>query len=174
MVVKKELKLKARIENMEEIRSRVKNIARFLRKSQFIDSFFRSQTLDRVYELRVRKSGNKKIVSLKVLLSTNDVQENAVYRFGAQDTEDFVEFLESLGFKPCLLLRKNSELYAYGNITIELTNAEGFGDYLELIIYTENHSIKKDTQLLKKLAQKLGIKEKLVDLRNYSCIKKDT
>lgn len=173
MATKKELKLKAKINDLEAMRGKVKEIGEFLVKERFVDYFFKSEKLENISELRLRKLDGDRIVKLKILLSKDKIQQNAEYEFKVDNADDFVEFLEHIGINPSTLLHKESELYKYEDATIELTNVEGLGDYVELVMYSKDELIEENKKKLIDLASKLGIGEEEIDSRYYRAIKEE-
>ena len=168
---KLELKLKIKVEDLLEVRERVRQTAKFIEKTNFIDTFF-SKSDKKIYQLRVRSTKTRRVTSLKLFLKSNKVQKNAIYDFEA-NPNDFIEFLETIGFKPCLLLRKVSEIYQYKEVTIELTQIERMGNFAELIILSDEKREKEDEKKLFELSKLLGLDKKTEDLRYYTEIAKE-
>ena len=167
------MKLKAKIENPKKIKEKIKKFASFIGKSKFVDYFFKSDKPSQVSELRLRKLDHKKIITLKILLRRNRIQENIGYKFSVDRADDFVEFLEYIGFKPSCLLRKNSEIYTYRNVVIALTELKDLGYYLELKIDSYGKDFEKNKKKLFSIAKRLGLKKQEIDSRYYSRIKEE-
>ncbi|MBN2453967.1 class IV adenylate cyclase [Candidatus Woesearchaeota archaeon] len=165
MAVRNELKLKAKVDDLFAVKEKVKGFAKFQGKKEVADFFFRSGKKE-LSELRLRKLQRDKIVTLKVLSHKNEVQENTEYEFKVDNADEFVSFLEYLGFKLFCMLRKKSEVYTSNGITVELANIEGVGNFLE--IKTNRTEERKKVM---ELAAKLGVGKKAVDSRYYSLIK---
>ncbi|MFH1182391.1 MAG: class IV adenylate cyclase [Candidatus Woesearchaeota archaeon] len=165
-----ELKLKSKVENLDAVRERVKSLAKFIGRKEFTDYFFYCDK-DSGYELRLRKLGEKKTITLKLLKHRNDVQENVEYEFAVDNADDFIGFLEYLGFKPSCMLRKSSESFKHDDVSIELATVEHLGCFVELVICTKDELTEEHEKQLKELAAKLGLKA--IDSRYYPEIKKE-
>jgi predicted adenylyl cyclase CyaB len=163
----KELKLKARISNIEEMRQRVKKIATPVRKEEVVDYFFKSK-LKPHPEMRLRRLENDKLVTLKIPFSKeNGMQENNEYKFSVGHADEFVSFLEKVGFKPCCMQHKSSEIYAHDDVEIEIASIKEVGDFIELKMHTKENNTEEYKKKLKQLAQQLGIAETFMDARYY-------
>lgn len=169
MATANELKLKSRVASLDDVREKVKKLAKFIGKKEFTDFFFYYDKGEG-YELRLRKLGEKKTITLKVLKRRNDVQENLEYEFGVDNADDFIGFLEYLGFTPSCMLRKSSELFQHGDISIELASVENMGFFVELVIRKDELTEEHEKQL-KELAINLGLEA--IDSRYYPEIKKE-
>jgi len=168
MTETQELKLKIKIKNVGKIRKHIKSLASFIGTKEYVDYFFRSQTNKSNSELRIRKFEEGKSITLKILSSKKGIQENIEYKFHVDNANEFVNFLEYMGFKPFCSLRKSSEMYSYENIIIELANITKLGHYLELIIHGKTTFSAFNKKKLMELSSKLDLNPKSFETRYYS------
>lgn len=163
----KELKLKAKVSDFAAVREKLKSLAKFSKKAEYADYFFKSASSNPVSELRIRNKNEGKTITVKILLERNQVQVNRIYSFTVDHPEDCVSFLELLGFHAHSELRKKSEVYLAGDIRIELAEVEGLGKYVEITLQTtgDAHPI---AEQLESFAEKLGLKKEQMDSRFYS------
>lgn len=173
MTVTKELKLKARLFNAAEISKKLKKIAKYVGKEESTDYFFSSKNVLPIKEFRLRKSKDDKIVTLKVSISNQIMQENEEYKFKVDNGDDFVYFIEMLGFKPTSTIRKKSEVYKYGESIISLSEIENIGTYLEIVTHSKDNYSEEDKENLLNILKTLNLSELDIDNRYYSDIKQE-
>ena len=140
MEIRKELKLKVKIDNLEEIKNKMKKIAKYKGKKNYSDFFFVNDNIDKKYEFRLRKSDKLKLITFKILLSSEKIQENENYRFEIDNPEDFIKFIETIGFKISAVIKKSCEIYFYNKIKRVLSKVPDIGNYLELIYNLETNN----------------------------------
>ncbi|MFH1289925.1 MAG: class IV adenylate cyclase [Nanoarchaeota archaeon] len=174
MTVKKELKLKAKIEDIDLVKGKVKKIAKYVGKEKTTDFFYLCDKIKDQYEFRIRKLRGNKIISFKLSLAEDPVQENEEYTFKVDDADDFVRFIEVLGFRPLSMLRKNCEVYQKKDIAIRLSEVESLGDYIELTVECkEDFSEEKKEEMVELLKQVWGSGGN-IDNRYYGAIKEES
>jgi predicted adenylyl cyclase CyaB len=169
----KELKLKARVPDFSSVREKLKLPAKFSKSAEYTDYFFKSDSGTPISELRIRNRDEGKTITIKILLERNHVQVNTIYSFTVDFPEDFVSFIETLGFHAHSELRKNSEVYLAGDIRIELAKIKDLGNYVELTLQTFEDAHSRIPEL-ESFAEKLGLKKEQTDSRFYSQIKKES
>lgn len=168
MPIKKELKLKFKIRSLDRIKKKLKKTSIFLEKIEYSDYFFRSKNSKTGSELRLRKLEDKKLITLKTLFHKNDIQVNNEYKFKVDNADDFISFLEFLGYKPFCLLRKHSEVFMKDQVRIELAKIDRVGNFVELTLHTLDTFSDNDEKRLKELSSELGLKKRNIDSRYYS------
>ena len=174
MVIKKELKLKARVEDFELVRERVKKTARYAGKEKTTDFFYLCDKIKGDYEFRIRRTKKDKVITLKISLSEEPVQENEEYEFNVDNGEDFVKFIELLGFKSLSAIRKDSEIYRKKDVSIRLSEVQGLGNYVELTVECRKEfSEEKRVEIVELLKQIIG-SGGTIDNRYYGAIKEES
>lgn len=168
MPAKRELKLKAYIRDLKKTKEIVKKIAKFKEKKDYTDYFFRTTNPSPASELRLRNIKTEKIITLKILFCKNQIQENIEYEFAVDKADDFIAFLEYIGYKPFCLLRKQSEVYNYKDLKIELVNIQDLGNFIELVLHSKGEFTKEKKDKLQQLALQFNIKKIDIDSRYYS------
>ena len=173
MAITKELKLKAKLFDAVEISKKLKKIAKYVGKEEYIDYFFSSKNVLPIKEFRLRKLKDDKIVTIKVPISNQKIQENEEYKFKVDNGEDFVYFIEMLGFEPTSTIRKKSEVYKYKKSIISLSEIENIGTYLEVAVHSKNNYSEEDKENLLNILKTLNLSEFDIDNRYYSDIKQE-
>ncbi len=173
MSINKELKLKAKIKDVDSIRKNIKKLALFLENDISTDYFFKKNSGEETSELRLRKLEFKKEITLKIIIKRDYLQENVEYTFNVDNANDFTNFLEFIGYKPSCFFKKRSEKYSYGKINIEIVNIDKIGNFVEIIMHKKDDFTEQDKNKLIMLAKKIGIDNNNLDSRYYSCIKEE-
>ncbi len=171
MALKRELKLKAKVSDFKGLKRKLNKIAKYLGKESDIDYFFENENLDEPYEFRLRKSVKEKIVTFKIQKSTNFIQENTEFKFAIDDPEEFVNFIEILGFKFISSIRKVSEIFQKEHIAIRFSEVEDLGAFIELTIECIDDSKEECEEKMLRILEELEINKELIDNRSYGAIK---
>lgn len=170
MALKKELKLKVKISDPEGLKIKLKKIAKYLGKESDVDYFFINETIHENYEFRLRKSIKEKIVTFKIQKSTDSIQENTEFKFSIDDPEDFVSFIETLGFKFVSSIKKVSEIFQKEVISIRLSEVEDLGFFIEITAEYTDESKEEHKEKMLKILEQLEISKELIDNRSYGTV----
>lgn len=169
----KEMKLKARIENYGVIKKRLDKLAKFIKSDEKTDYFFKNESNINLSEIRLSRTSKNNIVKIKIPISSEVVQKSEEYDFKVDDENDFSSFLEKIGFKLKLILRKKWEEYRHRGVIIKLCNIKELGNYIELSIHYKDNIIKEDINKLLDILDELEIDKNNIDSRYYDKIKED-
>lgn len=131
MAVKTELKLKARIENVDEVKKRIKKLAKLVGQEKVADFFYVSE-VGKVDNFRIRRSGRGAEIVVKIPVYTGEIQKSEEYRFRADDVEDFAKLIELFGYELVAIVKKKCDVYEKEWIGIRISNVERIGNYVEL------------------------------------------
>jgi len=171
MAFKKELKLKVKVSDFKKLKEVLGKIAKYKGNESDIDYFFLNQNINEPYEFRLRKSVKEKLVTFKIQKSLNSIQENTEFKFTIDDPEDFVSFIEILGFKFVSSIRKDSEIFQKEHIAIRLSEVEDLGVFIELTTECISESEEECEEKMLRILEELEINKELIDNRSYGVIK---
>ncbi len=173
MEPKEELKIKARIEKPEKIEVELKKIGKYNGKESTIDYFFKNKNLSEEHEFRLRKYKKNKLITFKIQKALNQVQENLEFSFQIDNPENFVQFIEILGFNLSSSLKKSSKIYQKKEISIRISEIETLGYFIEITSEVTNKPKEKYKEKMLKILNQLNIDENSIDNRFYDTIKQD-
>ncbi len=171
MSSRKEIKLKAQVPDLSPFKDKLKTLAKFTKNADYVDYFFKSESGTPVSSLRLRNKDQNRIIIVKLLVDSNRVQINTEYKFGVDNPDECVSFLEALGFHAHLSLRKSSEVYFANDLRIELAKIDGLGNYVELTLHTTDEDLNAKVESVVAFAEKLGLKKQQFESRYYNQIR---
>ena len=171
--VKEELKLKVRVDDHTKIKKKLLSFAVFVEKQDYTDYFFDTQTAKEPIEVRLRNLDSEKIATLKVMLNDDSlIQENREYTFDVDKPDNFVSFLEVLGFSPLCMARKKAEIYEFEDIKITLVEIVGQGYFIEITAHCKEQYKNQYREKLLGIFKRLELPKSSIDSRYYCRILK--
>ncbi len=170
MVIKKEIKLKARIFDIGKTEKKVKTLAEYKCRENVTD-YFLSRENNKYEEIRLRNSEKGGEVIMKIISSLGKFQENEEYKFAVDNKIEFTKFIEKIGFKISASLKKRTRVYESGEIAIRLSEVEGLGDYIEIMGECFEGTEEKIRNRIKEIKESIGILDSEIDNRYYGQIK---
>ncbi len=109
-------------------------------------------------DLKVRVTNRKGGLVLKHgKWSGNDARKEFLFPIELKKVDEMVEFLKILGYYHGVLQATHTHRYLYKGIEIALVDVPGWGYYFEAEIITDQKSIKKANDKIRKECEKLNI-----------------
>ena len=180
MNMAREIELKAKIPDPKEIIKKISAFAVFLGNFEREDSYWYPEKHDHGYGVRVRKekfqnvrgeSAQKTCITWKKKEVRGNIEHNDENEFEVSSAPVFEEFMIHLGYKPGNFKHKKGSSFKYGNMTIEVTEVEKLGWFIELeLLFPQKEGeteIAAPEQLLL-ILDKLGIKRDSIESRPYT------
>lgn len=173
-----EVETKVKIHDVNSLRRKIKEIAKFEKKESRGDDYFALQK--RGYPkkaFRIRYNGKKFVVNFKKRLKhlwSNGVVVKREYEFELNDTEhldNFIALLEDFGFKEWVKKRKHTESYIYKKdkrVVIEINNVKHVGTYMEIEYLAKPNEVKKAKKKILQVLKELQIKKSDIDNIGYT------
>ena len=130
-----EVETKIPVKNINEIRKRIKKIARFVGKEHKKDDYYSLEYFNYPEKsLRVRDKGHVREVNFKRRKSYSDgVHAKTEVQFQISDVNGFFELIRDFGFRKWLHKEKTTELYkTRDGVNIELNYVKSLGWFLEI------------------------------------------
>jgi adenylate cyclase class 2 len=179
-----EIELKAHVANHLEIGNRLPELAVFTGTFEKKDVFY-STAGSTAYGVRLRKeskrlpsgtSTQKNLVTWKSKQVADGIEINDEKEFEVSSCEVFEQFLTHLGFMEKSGKQKKGSSYDNNGMTVELTEVEGLGWFVELEMISDdedagNTQEETFTAARKKLLDflaKLGIERNAIESRSYT------
>ena len=173
-----EVETKVKINNVKELRKKIKKIARFEKKESRGDDYFALQKKGFPKKaFRIRDDGKKLIVNFKKHLKNLYGQGIVVKReheFELTDTKrlgNFLALLEDFNFKQWVKKRKTTESYLHKKdkrIVIEINYVQHLGYYMEIEYIAKRHEVKKAKKKILMVLKELEIKKNQIDNVGYT------
>ncbi len=136
-----EIEIKVKIDNFEEIKSKVSSLGKLIKSVHQIDEYYIPIQRDfftykpqPIEHLRIRTNNDKSVfeytrtINLKENLDYDYAEE---YETGISDVEAFKKTLEFLDFKKIVTVDKEREYWMCGDIEVALDNVVGLGHFME-------------------------------------------
>lgn len=173
-----EVETKVKIDNVTKLRNKIKKIAVFKKKESRGDDYFTLQK--RGYPkkaFRIRYDGKKYVLNFKKRLKnlfSKDIVVKEEFEFELSDIgriDNFLFFLEDLGFKEWVKKRKYVESYLYKKdkrVVIEINKVEHLGYYLEIEYLAKKSEVEKAKKKIRQVLKELGIKKNQIDNVGYT------
>lgn len=173
-----ETKVKLKKEDLEGLRERIKNIARFVEKEKRADDYFAIKNggyPKRAF--RVRKKGDEFQVNFKKWLKnlwSEDIVVKQEFEFnlkGREHVSDLLALFRDLGFIEWVKKRKYSESYVWKKdkrLTIEMNKVAHLGWFLEIEYLCQRWEMQEAKKKIRKVLTLLGIDKKDIDNTGYT------
>lgn len=173
-----EVETKVKINNVPELRNKIKKITRFEKKESRGDDYFALQK--RGYPkkaFRIRDDGKKMVVNFKKHLKKlygQGVVVKREYEFELSDTKhlgNFLALLEDFNFKEWVKKRKTTESYLYKKdkrVVIEINRVQHLGYYMEIEYKARMSEVEKARKKILQVLKELEIDKKDIDNIGYT------
>lgn len=161
-----EVEAKAKIDDFNETRDKIKNLGAKLTKIEHQeDLYFNSPTVDFAKTdeaLRIRETSTDTEHNLFITYKGPKIDKHSKTRkeieMGIEDAGKCSDIFEAIGFRKVRAVRKNRQYYTYENFEISLDDIEGLDPYMEIEIALEDGENYTDAQdEIFKLFEKLGV-----------------
>lgn len=179
-----EIELKARVTDPDKLRIILSNLAVFDRTFEKSDVYYTMSSQDPAqtseYGVRIRKeasihasglSRDTTFITQKSREIRGDIEINDENEFEVSSGSAFLRFLLHLGFREKNRKKKNGHAFLYEGMTVELTNVDGLGWFIEaeiIIPGNDEAKINESRERLKSFLEKIGIPETSLETRSYS------
>jgi predicted adenylyl cyclase CyaB len=134
-----EVETKARLEEPETMRKKLRRIARFDHSFEKRDIYFShpggTKTL-----FRLRNEDNVSTVTYKKKTRERGFEVNQEHEFSVSDEHAFLGFCEYLGYIKYIEKHKTGDLFTYKQASIELTYVDDLGWFIEIECIVEDES----------------------------------
>ncbi|GBE19461.1 MAG TPA: class IV adenylate cyclase [Candidatus Pacearchaeota archaeon] len=170
-----EVETKARVEDVNKLKDRVRKIANFSKKEIKKDSYF--GLMEGNYpkkKFRIRHDGEKKIINFKKSMreyGDKFIVVKEEFEFRIKNPKPFLTFMMELGFKQWIKKTKESETYLYKKdkrLAIEINKIKHLGAFIEIEYLAKKNEIKKAIKEIKGVLKELKIKPNHIDNTGYT------
>jgi len=165
-----EVEIKAKLKNLSVIKNKFLKLGAKLGKSKKqLDIFYKpkNEVLSTLkpgsYILRVRKSGNDKLLTFKALTPIKGVWEE--YEVGIDNTKEIQKILEKLGLVKVFSIEKTRIPGHLGKFEFNLDKVKELGVFIEIGLVAKNGENAQNE--IRKLFLELGISEEQLERRGY-------
>jgi len=173
-----EVETKAKIENVNALRKKIKKIAKLKKIESRGDDYFAFK--GKAYPkkaFRIRYNGKDYVVNFKKHLKnlyTKQIVVKQEFEFTLCDTkhmDNFLALLEDMGFKEWVKKRKHTESYLHKKdkrINIEINRVEHLGYYMEIEYLAQPKEVAKAKKKIQQVLKELEIKPSQIDNVGYT------
>jgi len=167
-----EVEAKIKVKDHNLINSKLKKIAKFIKKEIKDDSYYTLENFKKIYpkkSLRIRKKGKQRIVNFKQWISYNNgIHVKKETEFTVSDVKKFLSLLKDFGFKKWISKHKECTVYQYKKTSIELNKVKKLGWFLEVEYLCNKKEIPKAKKQIKAVIKLLKIKNDNVEKSGYT------
>lgn len=167
-----EVEAKVRMPDSSDYRSKIKSLAKFIKKENKIDDYYTLQSLLSYPKksLRVRKKGNIYEINFKQRISyKNGIHAKNEHEFTLKNISPFIALITDFGFKHWLRKEKTTELYNIEkNFNIEINNVKNLGWFLEVEYLCNKDQINNARKRVLEILKKLNVKKKDIVKEGYT------
>ena len=177
-----EVETKVRINNVNELRKKIQNIARLEKKETRGDDYFALKRKFRKHAypkkaFRIRKKPDKFEVNFKKWLRKywdKDVIVKQEFEFTLKNKEhvdDLLALFKDLGFEQWMKKRKTSESYLHKKdkrIVIEINKVEHLGYFMEIEYLAQPNEMNKAKKKIRNVLKELEIKQEQIENTGYT------
>jgi len=177
-----EVETKVRVKNPNELRKKIKKIAKFEKKETRGDDYFALKRKFRRYAyprkaFRIRKKPDKYEVNFKKWLKSywdKEVVVKQEFEFSLKDKEkieDLLALFKDIGFVEWVKKRKTSEVYRHKKdkrIEIEINKIEHLGYFMEIEYLAQPHEMEIAKKKIHQTLKELEINPKNIDNTGYT------
>jgi len=170
-----EVETKIKIDNINNIKNKIKKIAKFIKKEKKIDEYFslkRKSYPGKAFRIRIAGSGY--VMNFKRWLKqyySKDIVVKEEFEINLKNKENLnnvLELFKDLGFRKWVKKIKLCEIYKYGNVFIEINKVKHLGNFLEIEYLCQKKDINKAKKKIREVLKKLDVKQKDVDNTGYT------
>ncbi len=169
-----EVEAKVRLHDLNLIRKKIKEIARFIKIENKIDDYYTLDSLKKYphKSIRIRKRNKTFEINFKQRISFNrGIYAKNEHEFILHDIDPFLNLIKDFGFKHWLRKEKKTELYQISkNFHIEINNVKNLGLFLEIEYLCEKKDIKKARISIGRILRFLSIEDKDLIAEGYTKI----
>ena len=166
-----EVETKIPINNVSDVRRRIKKIAKFIKKENKKDDYYSLEYFNYPEKsLRVRDKGRVREVNFKRRKSfAGGVYAKTEVQFQISDTMGFFELIDDFGFRKWLHKEKTTELYkTRDGVNIELNYVKGLGWFLEIEVLCSPNHVASARRKVIAVRSALGFSERDTEPRGYT------
>lgn len=170
-----EIELKVHVEEPGSLKALLDRSCEFRESYDKYDVYYaypRGQARERADKtFRVRKNGDSCAVTIKEKRLEGGIETNLEKEFTVSSWELFTWFIEDLGCARKIVKIKRGDLYAMGDINLELSLVEGLGWFLEvekLVSADDPAQHEAARREILAVLGKLGIREDRIEPRYYT------
>lgn len=177
-----EVETKVRIDNVNNLRDKIKKIAVLKKKESRKDDYFALKRKFRRHAypkkaFRIRKKPEEFEVNFKKWLRKywdKDIIVKQEFEFTLKNKEhvdDLLALFKDLGFEQWMQKRKTSESYLHKKdkrIVIEINKLEHLGYFMEIEYLCQPFEMEKAKRKIREVLRELGIKQEQIDNTGYT------
>lgn len=174
-----EVETKIKVDNLQDIRKKIKKIASLKGNIKKSDFYFRYKATGNYPKkaFRIRKEKNHYIINFKKHLKekySKDIVVKEEFEFiikNKADLDNFLLLLKDVGFKKWAEKKKTTEKYIYNKdkrTTIELNHVKHLGYWIEIENLCKKNEIAKAKKSIRDVMKALDIKQKQINNKGYT------
>lgn len=161
-----EIKIPVSKKILEEVRAKLKKVAKFIGKSTQIDKYFNAPRRDflkpehpfEYLRIRIKNDGGEVNYKHIYLDKKGKKTHGDEYETKVKDPKELEKILKALNFKNFIDVQKEREKYVYKNkFEIVLDKVKGLGYFIEIESLKDFGGIKKTKEQIDDFAMRLGV-----------------
>lgn len=168
-----EVEIKAWVDDPAALEARVAASGEWLGERHLDDVYFvpRGEPPTDPHErFRLRRSGERAVVTFKQRQMIGDVEVNQETEFAVDDAHAFFKLADHLGFVPSIIKRKHSRVYRIDGIRVELNQVERLGHFIEIEILCAPDEVDTARARVVDLLVRLGIPPEKIEPQRYNAL----
>jgi adenylate cyclase class 2 len=159
-----EIEAKFRVEKIDEIEEKLKEVAEFVVEKIEEDVYFTSELRDfseTDEAVRIRRDAEGVSLTYKgpKIDAETKSREEVKVRIFPEDYENAILFLEKIGLRRFAKVKKRRKIYRIGNALVCIDKLDNLGDFVEIEV--ESPDLETGKQRIFSLAKTLGISESI-------------
>ncbi len=163
-----EVELKAWVNDVDQVRSRIREIAEYKGSFDKQDIYFSKPDAEKSL-FRIRQDAKTNTITYKEKERKDGIEVNREHEFHVDDAEVFSHFCAHLGYEVFIKKHKKGELFAFDTVGIELSHIEGLGWFVEVEMLVKAQSeVQFARQKVREVLQLLRIPEVMIEPRYYN------
>jgi adenylate cyclase class 2 len=164
-----EVEIKAWVRNAAHVDAKLREVCRPLREYLKEDVYFRGPGLDGKHrDVRIRHDDEEAICTFKDKSLRNGLEVNDETEFIVSDAEGLRKLLLALGCEEFLRKVKRGRAYSYENLTVEVSDVEGLGRFIEVErILPDREEVAETEKEIRKFLHTVGIENGDIEPRPY-------
>ena len=165
-----EVEIKAWVRNRDEVLAGLKDRYTFIRSFSKSDTYYRTPPGATADHIRIRREGTAIYLTFKEKSLSDFVEVNKEWEFELSDRSAAEALLLQLGCSPDYRKQKQGQAFSKGEITIELSDIQGLGCFLELEYLAQDRSLQTIEEArghLLAILRDLEISESAIEPRFY-------
>lgn len=173
-----EVEVKAKVEDVNRLRRKIKLVADFKKKESRGDDYFALQRKGYPKKaFRIRDDGEKLVVNFKKHLKhlwKEGVVVKREFEFELSDRkhlDNFLALLDDFGFEEWVKKRKHTEKFVHKEdprIILEINHVEHVGTYLEIEYLAKESEVEKARKKILKTLAEIGVTKDQIDNVGYT------